>query len=99
MADRQVSSVLVDADPPGIVTDRDFRRRVLAAGKGPATPVLEVFSSPLKTVSAECPIYEAWRILLDAGCHHLPVTQGGGSSACSPRPTSSSAPRPARWRS
>jgi CBS domain-containing protein len=77
MADRSVSSVLVDADPPGIVTDRDFRRRVLAAGRGPETPVRAVLSSPLKTVSAECPIYEAWRILLDAGCHHLPVTRHG----------------------
>ena len=36
-------------------------------GRGPETPVREVQSSPLKTVSAECPIYEAWRILLDAG--------------------------------
>jgi CBS domain-containing protein len=77
MADRSVSSVLVDSDPPGIITDRDFRRRVLAAGRGPETPVLEVSSAPLKTVSAECPIYEAWRILLDAGCHHLPVTAHG----------------------
>lgn len=77
MADRSVSSVLVDSDPPGIVTDRDFRRRVLAAGRGPDTPVLEVCSAPLKTVSAECPVYEAWRILLDAGVHHLPVTRGG----------------------
>jgi CBS domain-containing protein len=77
MADRSVSSVLVDSDPPGILTDRDFRRRVLAAGRGPETPVLEVSSSPLKTVSADCPIYEAWRILLDAGCHHLPVTRNG----------------------
>jgi CBS domain-containing protein len=77
MAERSVSSVLVDSDPPGIVTDRDFRSRVLAAGRGPETPVLEVASSPLKTVSADCPIYEAWRILLDAGCHHLPVTRNG----------------------
>ncbi len=77
MADRSVSSVLVDSEPPGIVTDRDFRRRVLAAGRGPETPVLDVYSAPLKTVSADCPIYEAWRILLDAGCHHLPVTRHG----------------------
>jgi CBS domain-containing protein len=77
MADRSVSSVLVDSDPPAIVTDRDFRRRVLAAGRGPETPILDVASSPLKTVVAECPIYEAWRILLDAGCHHLPVTRNG----------------------
>lgn len=77
MADLSVSSVLVDSDPPGIVTDRDFRRRVLAAGRGPETPVLEVASSPLKTVVAECPVYEAWRILIDAGVHHLPVTRNG----------------------
>jgi len=77
MAEERVSSVLVDSDPPGIVTDRDFRRRVLAAGRGPETPVCEVQSAPLKTVSADCPVYEAWRILLDAGCHHLPVTRNG----------------------
>ncbi len=77
MADESVSSVLVDSEPPGIVTDRDFRRRVLAAGKGPSTPVLDVCSAPLKTVGAECPVYEAWRILLEAGVHHLPVTRNG----------------------
>lgn len=77
MADGSASSVLVDSEPPGIVTDRDFRRRVLAAGKGPETPVLDVSSSPLKTVVADCPVYEAWRILLDAGVHHLPVTRNG----------------------
>ncbi len=77
MADQSVSSVLVDSDPPGIVTDRDFRRRVLAAGRGPETPVLDVYSAPLKTVVADCPVYEAWRILLDAGVHHLPITRNG----------------------
>lgn len=77
MADESVSSVLVDSEPPGIVTDRDFRRRVLAAGKGPETRVVDVASSPLKTVVADCPVYEAWRILLEAGVHHLPVTRNG----------------------
>jgi CBS domain-containing protein len=76
MAGRCVSSALVDSVPPGIVTDRDFGRRVLAVGKGPETPVLEVASAPLRTVAAETPVYEAWRILLDAGVHHLPVTRG-----------------------
>ena len=76
MADRSVSSVLVDSDPPGIVSDRDFRR-LLAAGKGPETPVLELRTAPLKTVAAECPVYEAWRILLEAGVHHLPVARDG----------------------
>jgi CBS domain-containing protein len=76
MTERDVGSVLVDSDPPGIITDRDLRKRVLAAGRGPETPVLEVLSSPLRTVSADAPVYEAWRVLLDAGVHHLPVTRG-----------------------
>jgi CBS domain-containing protein len=77
MAERSVSSVLVDSEPLGIVTDRDFRRRVLAMGRGPETPVLDVYTSPVQTVSADCPIYEAWRILLEAGSHHLPVERRG----------------------
>jgi CBS domain-containing protein len=77
MAERSISSVLVDSDPPGIVTDRDFRRRVLAAGKGPETPVLEVYTAPVRSVMADCPVYEAWRILLETGVHHLPVSRNG----------------------
>jgi CBS domain-containing protein len=77
MTEHSVSSVIVDSEPPGIVTDRDFRRRVLAAGRGPETPVVDVFTSPLETVSAELPVYEAWRILLDSGMNHLPVVRGG----------------------
>ncbi len=76
MADQSVSSVIVDSAPPGILTDRDFRRRVLAAGRGPETPVLDVYSAPLRTVPADTPVYEAWRILLDSGVHHLPVQHG-----------------------
>jgi CBS domain-containing protein len=76
MADANVGSLLLDGTPPAIVTDRDFRTRVLAAGKGPETPVREVATSPVQTLPAETPIYEAWRILLDSGLHHLPVTRG-----------------------
>jgi CBS domain-containing protein len=37
--------------------------------------VTDVANAPLRTVAAETPVYEAWRILLDAGVHHLPVTR------------------------
>ena len=77
MRERRISSVLVRGDPPGIVTDRDFRNRVLAADLGPATPVTAVWTRPLRTVAASTPIYEAWMTLLDAGVHHLPVTRDG----------------------
>jgi CBS domain-containing protein len=72
-----VSSVLVRGSPPGIVTDRDFRNRVLAEDLGPETPLAPLVSRPLRTVPAGTPIYAAWRILLDTGGHHLPVERGG----------------------
>jgi CBS domain-containing protein len=71
----QVSSILVDADPPGIVTDHDFRNRVLAEGLGPQTPLRRIYSHPLKTVPAQTAIYEAWQTLLEAGVHHLPLVR------------------------
>jgi CBS domain-containing protein len=77
MRDERISSVLVRTDPPGIVTDRDFRNRVLASDFGPETPVAAVLTRPLRTVPDSTPIYEAWITLLDAGVHHLPVTRDG----------------------
>src|SRR6266545_2018517 len=50
---------------------------VLAAGLGPATPLAEVASCPLRTLAAETPMHEAWTSLLESGAHHLPVTRGG----------------------
>jgi CBS domain-containing protein len=77
MRDHGVSSLLVDTDPVGIVTDRDFRNKVLAEGLGPETPVTAIYSAPVKTIPGHTAIYEAWQKLLDAGVHHLPITRGG----------------------
>ncbi len=77
MREKRISSVLVETDPPGIVTDRDFRNRVLAEGLGVDTPVSKVVSQPLWTVPSWTPIYEAWMKLLDAGIHHLPIVRDG----------------------
>ncbi len=77
MREANVGSVLVDTDPPGIVTLRDFRDKVLAERLGPDTPVLSVYSTPLRTVPAGTALYEAWQALLDAGVHHLPIERGG----------------------
>jgi CBS domain-containing protein len=77
MRRQRISSLLVRTDPPGIVTDRDLRGRVLAEARGPSTPVREVCTSPLHTVPAETPVHAAWASLLDAGVHHLPLVRGG----------------------
>lgn len=82
----RVSSVLVlgeagadgaPARPVGILTDRDLRGRVLAAGRGPETPVREVMSSPLETMDATLPTSEALLHLLRQGIHHLPIEREG----------------------
>jgi CBS domain-containing protein len=78
MDENGISSVLVRGDPAGIVTDRDFRSRVLKAGLGPSTPVRDVMRAPLRTVADDVPIYEAWQRMFDqARTRHLPVTRGG----------------------
>lgn len=77
MREQDVSSALVDTDPPGIVTDADLRSRVLAAGLGPGTPVTDVYTAPLRAVPETTPIYEAWQRVLEGSGHHLPVSRGG----------------------
>lgn len=77
MAAGRVSSVLVMSSPPGIVTDRDLRNRVLAKGLGPDTPVASIATAPLTTVPADTPVYGAWHAMVGAGIHHLPVTKDG----------------------
>lgn len=69
------SSVLVEGSPPGIVTDRDLRTRVLANGLGPNTPVADVMSCPVKSLTAESPVYGALLFMLQENIHHLPLTQ------------------------
>ncbi|RME79081.1 MAG: cyclic nucleotide-binding/CBS domain-containing protein [Chloroflexi bacterium] len=72
-----VSSVLVQSDPPGILTDRDLRNRVLAEQLGPNTPVTQVMSCPLKSVPADTPISGALLFMLEENIHHLPLTRQG----------------------
>lgn len=77
MRQEQVSSVLVGGNPPGLVTDRDLRNRVLAKGLGPDTPVSQVMSQPLKTLPHDTPVYSALLFMLEEKIHHLPLTRQG----------------------
>lgn len=77
MRSQKVSSVLVKGPQPGIITDRDLRNRVLAEALGPATPLQQVMSRPLKTLPVETPAYSALLFMLEENIHHLPLTQQG----------------------
>ena len=74
MAEAGATCVVVDTgDGLGIVTDRDIRTRVVAAGAGPETPLSEVMTAPAWTVSADRTGTEALLEMLAHGIRHLPV--------------------------
>jgi CBS domain-containing protein len=77
MQNARVGSVLVAADPPGIVTDRDLRGRVMAAGLGPETPVRQIMTRPLKTLDSDAPLFAALRLMLEESIHHLALVKEG----------------------
>jgi CBS domain-containing protein len=77
MSQAHISSVLVSTDPPGIITDRDLRSRVLAEGLGPDTPAHQVMSRPFRSLPAETPVYGALLFMLEENVHHLPLHREG----------------------
>lgn len=77
MQTARVGSILIGSEPPGIVTDRDLRGRVLAAGLGPDTVISQVMSRPLVTIDSGAPAFAALRLMLEENIHHLIVTEEG----------------------
>ena len=57
----------------GIITDRDFRTRVVAEGLAPDTPVSEVMTEHPITMQADDSVFEAMLSMLRNNIHHLPV--------------------------
>jgi CBS domain-containing protein len=80
MAKHRVSSLLIPTtDGWGILTDRDLRTRIVAEGRGYDTPVGEVATFPVATLSAEATAGEALLEMFAKGVHHFPVVGGDGS--------------------
>jgi CBS domain-containing protein len=79
MRDERVSSVLIldDGRLAGIVTDKDLRRRVIAAGHDPSAPIHEVMTPDPSTLSAAAGLDEALLMMMRRGYHHLPVMEDG----------------------
>ena len=73
----RVSSVVLRAEPPAIVTTSDLRDRVLAEDHGPTTPGMRVASRPIYAVDATTSIVEARTTMLERSMHHLGVEREG----------------------
>jgi len=79
MSAERVSALFVSAAGElGIVTDTDFREKVVAGGVSPEAPISTIMSRPLKTVRADRFAADAALDMLYAGVEHLAVTDARG---------------------
>jgi CBS domain-containing protein len=79
MSKQGVSSILIgDSEQMlGIVTDRDLRNRVLAAGLDPEQPVTRIMTPDPTHLDVDRPVFEAFLVMANRGIHHLPLTREG----------------------
>ena len=61
----------------GIVTDRDLRTRVLAAGLDPERPVTEIMTRYPVTGGTDMLAFEILLEMVGRNIHHLPILEGG----------------------
>ncbi len=80
MAEAGVSClpVLDDGNLCGLITDRDLRNRVLAAGMDPARPVTDIMTPGPITIGQDQPLFEALTLMGQHNIHHLPVIDDRG---------------------
>jgi signal-transduction protein with cAMP-binding, CBS, and nucleotidyltransferase domain len=79
MAERGVGALLVMRGEQlvGIVSERDYARKVILQGHSSAqTAVSEIMSSPVLTVEPETDVFDCMRMCTDSRVRHLPVVQG-----------------------
>lgn len=75
---RQSYALVRMGDELGIVTDGDFRA-LIASGRGDAsTPIRDVASRPVATISDRLTVTQTFLAMLDAGVHHLVVADDKG---------------------
>lgn len=80
MVEANVASLLVTegGEITGIVTERDYLRRVALEGRtDKGTAVREIMSSPLIVVTPQTTVDECMALMTDRRIRHVPVVDGG----------------------
>ena len=80
MADKRIGAlpVLKDGELVGIVSERDYARKVILLGRSSAdTPVWQIMSAPVTTVTPEEEVHRCMEIMTEQHIRHLPVIERG----------------------
>jgi CBS domain-containing protein len=83
MTDNEVGSIIVTNEskkPLGIITDRDLRKKIATGIVPLETPVSEIMSSPVVTVSPNMTVADVQILMIRHKIHHLCITEDGTSN-------------------
>lgn len=78
MADANVGCIIITKDntPSGILTERDFVKKIASKNKALSTPLSEVMSAPLTMIGPDETVWEAAEMMKQNVIHKLPVQEG-----------------------
>jgi CBS domain-containing protein len=80
MATKSIGAVLVleEGKLVGIMSERDYARKVILKGKSSReTPIKEIMSSPVIFVTPDCRVDEAMSLMTERRIRHLPIVEHG----------------------
>jgi CBS domain-containing protein len=77
MKEHRISSLLIkdEKEVVGIITDRDFRTRVLAEGVSDSAVIEQVMTPSPMCIDVNSRLHDAQLKMMSEGVHHLPVLQ------------------------
>ncbi len=78
MSEKRVSSVLIVEQDHlfGLITDRDLRNRVIAAGMDTGRSIMDIATLAPMTIDVQNPAFDALLLMARHNIHHVPVLDG-----------------------